>query len=213
MDFGLVNSTVVTKQPNIANSATQKGSRGNSTTTKNTEAQSESFSTLGIGELLTVCSFLGLKDRLNIKTLNKEFSLHTKNLLSFSTTALQKLAEVEATTWINNQLQLVDQDPIKLIQKIETIPDDLYKPITRNILINKAIEVANTIPDDIKKIAALQNIIRPLLASGNIERAIELANTIPDYNYKSLTLGHIRQYEQSNQQFNEQRNQFSCTVS
>ena len=110
---------------------------------------------------------------------------------SLRTDALKKLATDEATTWINKQLQLVDQDPIKLIQTIETIPDDLYEPITRNILINKAIEVANTIPDELEKSKALRNISNTLLKLKDIDRAIKVVNMIPNERDKSLALREI----------------------
>jgi len=54
--------------------------------------------------------------------------------------------------------------------------------------IERAIEVANTIPSDDDKSLALSNISKTLLANGNIHQAIEVARTLPDDYDKSIAL-------------------------
>jgi hypothetical protein len=142
-----------------------------------------------------VCSFLHFKDRRSLTETAKQFSpLETGPIQtqSLGITVLQQLATNEAIQWINDQLQLVGQNPIELIKKIANkevvIPDYLVKQIVSNILANKAIEVARTLPNDSAKSLALSDISKTLSATGNIDQAIDLANTIPIGGIKSATL-------------------------
>jgi len=163
---------------------------------QNLETQPVSFSNLQNGPLDKMCSLLDLNTRLSLTLTSTQFS--PLELSSLGTVALQRLATHEATLWINDQLQLVDQDPIELIKKINNkevlIPDYLVKRIVSNILANQAIDLANTISDDECKTSALKNICKTLLANRNIERAIDVANTISDDEYKSFALADITKY-------------------
>ena len=199
----IIGSSGFTQQLEAYNSATkiQSLTRGyftRKTIRQNLETPPVSFSKLPNGALITMCSLLDLNTRLSLAETSKQFSpLETGSIQtqSLGTAALQKLAIDEATQWINEQLQFVDQDPIKLIKKIEnsklTIPDYLAVRITRNIIINQAIEFANTISNDECKTSALRFICKTLLTNGNIDQAIDLANMIPNDLYKSSALEDI----------------------
>ena len=199
----IIGSSEFTQQQEAYNSATkiQSLTRGyftRKTIRQNLETQSVPFSKLPDGALITMCSLLDLNTRFSLTKTSKQFSpLETGQIQtqSLGTAALQKLAIDEATQWINDQLKSVDQDPIKLIKKIEnsklTIPDYLAVRITRNIMINQAIESANTIPDDRSKSGGLLVICKTLSANGNIDQAIDLAHTIPNDECKTYALGDI----------------------
>ncbi|MEC8677730.1 MAG: hypothetical protein VXX85_02630 [Candidatus Margulisiibacteriota bacterium] len=175
-----------------------KGYLTRKTIKQNSEIQPVSFSNLPDSTLIKICSLIDLNARLSLTETSKQFSplgtgpIQTQSL---STAALQKLATDEATKWINGQLQSEYQNPIELIKKINNkevvIPDYLSVRITRNILINQAIEFANKISDTNLTYCALSDIIKSLLASGNIDLSIELAKTLPRDQLKSFTLKDI----------------------
>ena len=113
---------------------------------QNLETPPVPFSKLPDGTLIKMCSLLDLNTRLSLTLTSKQFSpLETGPIQtqSLGTTILQQLATAEAIQWINDQLQLVGQNPIELIKSL--IKGNLV--LTTKAIISKAINLSPNFSD------------------------------------------------------------------
>jgi hypothetical protein len=146
-----------------------------------------------------ICQFLG-----NFSFKRKEV---LKNLEKVFIPLLENEAKIKLETKVveenknpvnlqNDQLQI---PPIPLPQDLsqKTVEEknddlrDISLKLTKQGNVEKALEVAKTIPDDTEKNFALSDISLTLTKQGNFEKAAEVANQINDDSLKHYVLGSI----------------------